>query len=308
MALRKLHRFLECSTVLFAVSLSFVSTMDLNNVKFIESAPDSRLVATSNYNYGLTSPKLLTKDWKTVSVNGNSILTVTATGEKLLTSRDKMETSSMSLIESLRDDIANSDTGFSQISSSNGGSSTGGNLMMSSSSGTGSVISSSSTGSFSSVSSIGGQSSQVNDISVNMKDENNFSISKSGLPFNWRRVFFNKDLVTFVMKNGDVEMLPINSIEPAKLEAINKLKDEVKEMHKTQSKQAESTMQNSMDTVSNVFNNIMGNFPRPPSYESAVGNSFGSNFPFGPNNSPFSSSSRWPFSNGAFAGAFAGRR
>lgn len=307
MDVQKVQKILECSTILFTISLSFVSTMDLNNVKFIETASDSRLVATSNYNYGLTSPKLLTKDWRTVSVNGESIMITTTTGEKLFKTRSQLDPSNMSLIEGLRDEIASSNTGFTHVSSSNGGSSPGGNFMMTSSSGTGSSLSSSTSG-FSSVSSVGGQSSQMSDISVNMKDEDNFSVSKSGLPFNWSRVFFNKDLLTFVMRNGDVEMLPYNSVEPAKLEAINKLKVEVKEIQKAQSRQAESTMRGSMDMVSNVFNNIMGNFPKPPSYESAVGNTFGNDFPFGSNNSPFGASSGWPFSNGAFAGAFAGRR
>lgn len=303
---QKLRQYLRFSTIILTLSISLAFTMDLNNVKFIEQAPDCRLIATSNYNYGITNPKLAAKNWRTVSVNGDSVMIITSTGEKISTTKGQLDPSGMSLVESLREEILSGNAGSTQISSSTGGSSNGGNFMMSSSSSGNSF--SSSTGGFSSVSTSGGQSSQMDDMSVSMKDENNYSVSKSGLPFNWSTVFVNQDLVTFVMKNGDVEMMPTNSIDSERLEAINKLKLEVKVMQKSQAQHLSNTMQHSMDMVSNVFSNVMGNFPKPPSYQSAVGNTFGDNFPFGSNNSPFSSSSGWPFSNGAFAGASAGRR
>lgn len=304
---QKLKQYLRFSTIILALSISLTFAMDLNNVKFIEQGPDSRLVATSNYNYGITNPKLGAKNWRTVSVNGDSVIIITSTGEKISTSKGQMDPTGLSLIESLRDELSSGNAGFTQISSSTSGSSNGENFMMSSSSSGGSSFSSSTSG-FSSIRTTGGQSSQMNDMSVTMKDENNYSVSKSGLPFNWSKVFVNQDLLTLVMKSGDVEMVPINSIDSEKLEAINKLKLEVKEMQKSQAQHVSNSMQHSMDMVSNVFSNIMGNFPKPPSFQSAVGNTFGNNFPFGSNNSPFSSSSGWPFSNGAFAGAFAGRR
>lgn len=304
MEVQKARNFLLYLSILISASLIVVSSMDLFNVKFIEQSVDSRLIATSNYNYAITSPRLLAKNWKTVSVNGDSLIIVTTSGEKLLTTKSQLGPESMLFIEGLRDEISSSNSGFTHVSSSTGGSSSGGDFMMSSSTGGGTSFSSSTGGSSSIMSSNGGS---LNGMSVNMKDEANFSVSRSDLPFSWSRVFFNGEYVTFIHRNGDVRMLPISLVEPLQLEAVNKLRQEVKEMQRTQAQQISNTMQSSLDMVSSVFNNIMGSFPKPPSYESAVGNMFGNNFPFGPNNSPFSSSSGWPFSNGAFAGAFAGR-
>lgn len=298
------------------VSLTLVSSMDLSNVRLIEQN-DSRLVATSNYNYAIASPKLAEKNWRTVSMNGDKVSMTTLSGQRITNTKTQLSEADRLFIESLRDKIASGEGGFTHVSSA-GGTGGGGfssdNIMMSSTLGGGSGTSnsfssssSSSTGGGFTSTTLGGQqgSIQANGLTINIKDDNNFSVSKTDLPFNWSRVFYNGDLVSIVSKDGEVEMRPLSSMEGLQLEALTKLKLEVKDMQKRQIQQLSDTMQNSMDMVSNVFSNVMGNFPKPPSYQSAVGNMFGSNFPFGPNNSPFSSSSGWPFGGGA-GGATAG--
>lgn len=294
---------------LLAVSLTIVSSMNLSNVRLVEQN-DSRLVATSNYNYAIASPKLATKNWKTVSVNGDRVSIITLNGEKISSTKTQLGEVDRLFIESLRDEIGNSNGGFTHYSmagGTGGGEFSSGNIMMSSTLDGGSANSNSF--SSSSTSSTGGGiqtvtqgiqggSIQSNGLSVNVKDENNFSVSKTDLPFNWSRVFFNGDLVTIVTRDGEVDMRPMNSMEVAQLDAITKLKLEIKDLQKRQRQQFSDTMQNSMDMVSSIFNNVMGRFPKPPSYGSAVGNMFGDNFPFGPNNSPFSSLSGWPFGQG----------
>lgn len=289
--------FSSGSLYLIAIGVIIVSSMDYQNVRFLEQN-DSRLVSTSNHNYAISSPKLKAKGWSSVSINGEKVLIITTGGEKKTNSRSELVPSDLVLIETVRDEISTGNTGYTHSSSEMGGSSGGGNFMMSTSSGEGSYSSSSSGFSTSSM-----RSSGSNDISVNMKDENNFSVSRSDLPFNWSRLFFNGDCVTLVYKNGEVIMETKGSMSGPELEAAEKLIADVKNMQRSQAQAFSNTMQHSVDMVSNVFNNIMGRFPKPPSYDSAVGNMFGNNFPFGSNNSPFSSSSGWPFS-----GAFAGRR
>lgn len=278
--------------------------MSLFDVKLIESI-DSRLIATSNYNYAIASPRLLAKNWKTVSVNGDQICIVTTSGEKILKSKFELPDGDRLFLETLRDEIASANNGYSHTTMSADGSS-GGSIMSSMSSGNGGSSSFSSSGGFVSSSfGTGGGTMQSNGMSVNMKDFDNFSVSKSNLPFNWSRVFVNGDLVAVVCRDGRVMMNTMNTLEPAQLQVINGLRDELKDFQMNQSQQVSSTMQNSVDMISSIFNNIMGTLPRPPSYGSAVGNTFGNNFPFGPNNSPFSASAGWPFSGGSFAFASA---
>ena len=175
------------------------------------------------------------------------------------------------------------------------------NFMMSSGNGISSSSSSSSSSSFGS--NMSGNSG--GGISYSMRDPNNYSISRSDLPFNWSRVFINDDLVTLVFKNGDVILMPISMLDASQLDTVNSLKREVADMQRTQSQQFTNTMQNAVNMVPKIFNSIMSRFPSPPDYQSTVGNMFGSNFPFGSNNSPFNN---WPFSNGAGAMAYATRR
>lgn len=298
---------------IITVSLTIEASMNLSNVRLVEQN-GARLVATSNYNYAIASPKLSTKNWRTASVNGDRVLITTLAGEKIVTTKTQLAEVDRLLIENLRDEIGNSNSGYTHYSSAGGvggGGLSGSNIVMSSSSNGHSTssnsFSSSSTsstgGGFQSITQGGqGGSIQANGLSVNVRDEDNFSVSKTDLPFGWSQVFYNGDLVTVVTREGEVDMRPLKAMDPAQLESLTKLKLEVKEMQKRQMQQISDTMKTSMDMVSNVFSNVMGNFPKPPSYESAVGNMFGNNFPFGPNNSPFSSSSGWPFGGGAAAG------
>lgn len=288
---------------ILAISTSYAAVMDLTSVKLIENN-DSRLVATSNYNYAISSPKLQAKNWKTVSVNGDKISMVTMANEVISNTRATWPESDRVFVENLRDEMgAAQGFGYETSMSSSGSSGPGGSMVMSSSGVAGSSSSYSASSSSSSVQ----QRSGSGGISFNMRDDNNFSVSKSDLPYNWSTVYINGDLVTFVYRDGEVEMRSLASLEPDRLAAVEKLKGDLKNMQRTQEQQISSTMQHSMDMVSNVFNNILGQFPKPPNYKSAVGNMFGDNFPFGSNNSPFSSSSGWPFGGGG-AFAFASRR
>lgn len=295
---------LRLKLTLFLIgSFSLLATngLELFNVKFLEK-DGSRLVATSNSNYALTSPKLAIKNWRTVSVNGNELLIAKIDGEKVLLSGGNLDGDNLQFVELLRNEIANTNGGYLQTSTafddSNGSS----------------VVSASS----SSVSSSSSFSSSLTDgkrpggeMSYSVRDSNNFSIARSDLPFGWSRIFINENLVTIVFRDGQVQMLPMNLLEEVQIEAINKLKLEAEAMQRSQTQQITNTMAQSMNMVSNVFSDIMNRFPKPPSYQSAVGNMFGSNFPFGPDNSPFDSAAGWPFGgglDGASAVAFAPAR
>lgn len=300
------------TAVTFILSLIIsINSMDLFQVKFVENN-DSRLIATSNSNYAISSPKLLTKNWRAISMNGDQALVLTATGnEKLYISKTQLGADGLAFVEQLRDGIAaSSNSGYTHVSTASGGAGSGGSnsFMMSSSQGSSSSYSSSSSTSSSNFQQSG------NEMSFSAKDENNFSVSKSNLPLDWSRVFFNNDLVTIIYKNGEVKMLSSTVMSPDELAIVEQLKRDVADLRRHQADQFANTMSHSMDMVSNVFNNIMGQFPKPPDYQSAVGNMFGDNFPFGPNNSPFSGASGWPFGGAASSGgggaafAFAGRR
>lgn len=297
-------------------------SMELFQVRLVEKGDGGRLIATSNYNYAITSPTLMaSKDWRTISVNGDQVNISTTGGQQQSTTKTALG-ADMSLVESLRDEIASSHSGYSHTATAGGGGPSGGGFSSFGTSSGGGLGGGFSSGSFMMSSGTGGTSSHFSsstdggtttsnmmgggEMSYNMKDSDNFSVARADLPYNWSRVFFNGDLVTFVHKNGDVRMVPISLLEASQLETVERLKREIKEMQRISSQQVANTMQHSMDMVSNVFNSIMGNFPRPPSFESAVGNMFGNNFPFGPNNSPFGPG--WPFGGGAAAMAVAGRR
>lgn len=275
-------------------ALAPILTMDLIAVKFIEKN-GSTLVASSNMNYAIASPKLLSKNWRSVSVNGDNVLIILSTKEKLQESYSRLTEEDRNFLEELRDEISRGNNVYTHVSSGSRGS----NYLSSSDT---SQVSSSST-------SLSVSSGHGKEESVNVRDENNFSVARSDLPMNWSRVFFIGDLIAMVYRTGEIRMMSIDLLDSEELAAVTQLKSEVKELQNKHAQQVSSTMKQSMDMVSNVFNNIMGRFPQPPNYQSAVGNIFGDNFPFGPNNSPFASSAGWPFNgNGAFAYARAGRR
>lgn len=283
-------RYIYC-TLLIAISITSILAMNLFAIKFVQ-INGSTLVVTSNSNYAISSPALSAKNWRCLSVNGDNILIVTLTNEKMDKSFSRLSIGDQNLIINLRDDLSTGNNGYAHVSSG----SRGFNYAMSSD--TNSYSSSTSVSSFSGI-------EAQNEQSIDMRDENNFSVSRSDLPLNWSRVFFIGDLIAMVYRSGEVKMLPISLLDAEESAAVNRLKTEAREMQRRNAQQISSTMQHSLDMVTNVFNNVMSRLPRPPDYHNAVGNMFGDNFPFGPNNGPFSVSSGWPFNgNGAFA--FAG--
>lgn len=299
------------STILSIFAMSILTmSLDLFSVKFIEYM-DGRLVATSGNNFGITHSKLMAKNWRTVSVNGDKIFIVTTMGERLFKTRAEMGPADVQLLEELRDELANSHGGYSHISMMDGSTSISsgngnGNFMMSSGTGGGFSSSSFSGGSMQSSSlqsGVGGTGSvfDIRGMNVNMRDDDNFSVSKMGLPFDWSRIFFNKDLVTAILRNGDVMMAPMTGLEPAQAEYLTTLRQEVKDIQKAQAQEFQNTMHHSMNMVSNIFNNVLGQLPKPPSMASSgISNMFGDSFPFGSNNSPFGNG--FPFNTGAVAG------
>lgn len=332
---------LVLGAILALTGIQLVQSMGYFQVKINENNDGSRLIATSSYNYALTSPKLLAaKSWRAVSVNGEQVMSIIkrsdggAGEEEKLTNMNKADLSvaELELIEQCRNELldsqrsgtssytyvsaggpslAASGTHTSSSSFGGGGGSVGGAMMMSS--GFSSSSGGSTTTSFSSSSSGGGNSEtststiggsgSATGTTHSYHDGENFSVSKSEMPFGWSRVFVNGDLITIIYKdNGEVKMLTKQTMSADELAAIEQLRRDVADMSRKQTEQVVNTMQQSVDMVSNVFNNIMGRFPRPPDYRSAVGNTFGSSFPFGPNNSPFSSQSGWPFGGGGSGG------
>lgn len=262
---------------------------------------DDRLIATSPSNFAISSPKLGSKNWQTVSLNGDEVFVVTIDGQKQILTRSQLGPAEVAFIESLRDEISNSYT------VAGGGLGGTYSIMSSTGSGTSSSYSSSSSStsggtSMTSMSS-GGGGPVHSGMSFSIGGDDNFSISKSDMPFDWYQVQVSGGIVSLIYNSGKVTMQPTASLEPQQLELINKLRDEAKAAQSVQSKMLVNTMQSSLGTVSNLFNSILSRLPKPPNYRDVVGDMFGNNFPFGPNNSPFEALSR---GSGAIASAGAG--
>ena len=268
-------------------------------MKFVENLDGSRLIATSNYNFALTSPKVMAQnDWSAVSINGEKAMIMKANGERLYLSKPELGLEQIAFIERVRDEITDSNVaqqaGYTQVQSG----STGEYLMSSSQKST-------SSSSFTSSASSG---TSLQEMNFSAKDDNNFSVSKSDLPLGWSRVFFNQpDFITIVYKDGNVLMLKYGALNPEERIIAEQLRRDVAEMRRRQTAELESTMSNSLNMVSNIFSNVVGRFPKPPDYQTAVGGMFGDNFPFGTKNSPFSPEAGWPFGGrvGAPAAALA---
>lgn len=247
---------------LLALAPAKARSMELFQVKLVEQDSSTRLIATSNYNYAIVSPKLAAKSWRTASVNGDKVLLVDTTGRRQRTTRTALGADKVAFLEKLRDEVANSNGAYSYVSTASGAGGGSGGFMMSFNSG--GMTSSSSMSSSSSFASSGQQTTSQSggggETSFNMRDQNNFSVSRSNFPFNWARVFINGELVTLVYRNGEVEMLPTSTLEPGQRDAVQRVRTEVVDMQRNQQRQISNTMQSSMDMVSNVFNNIMGNF------------------------------------------------
>jgi len=314
------------TSAVLAVCLAAWTTMALSwaslfQVRFIEAPNGSRLIATSNYNYAITTtqtemgPK---SSWLAISVNGDRVIMLTSEGQKTVATRDELGRDRMAQIEQMRDSIANGNLGQQFIYSDqfSGPSS----VQMGPNGGGYSMSSSSSSSSFMSSQQIGQQqqqfgNSRANRISFSAKDENNFSISKSGLPFNWWRVFFNNNFLTFVYRNGAVISQSESNLSPQEAAAVNQLRGEVAELRRQQAAHFAAPMPPfPRPIMPNFFGANLG-APLGPSFRPPSPTSmFGDNFPFGPNNSPLTADAGWPFANsaaqfgGANAFAFAGRR
>lgn len=278
-------------TIVVILFVSKTSSMELFSVKLVDLA-DSRLIATSGSNYALISPELLSKGWRTVSVNENDVYIVSITGQSKHISKNDFGPQAMETIETIRDRLAATNFGYTQISNIQGSSNSfgpGGNgVMVSNSNGNGNSMSSSSFSSSSMMSSSSGG------MSLNMRDENNFSVSKPNLPFNWSSLYYNGDIITMIFKNGTVQMQPINVLDIETIKIIEGIKNEASSMQKVENQQFQNTMKHTFDMVSNMFNDIASNMPKPPTFASMGGGMFGNNFPFGPNNNPFKG---WPFTS-----------
>lgn len=288
-------------------SIMLVHNMDLFVIKSVEFG-GSRLIATSGSNYAMTGPKLAKKNWKTVSVNGDNIFFVMLDGQKRSTTKREVGPADVEFIETVRDELSESKSGYIHVSTSDGSmvTSRGSDGISSGNFGSSGMSSSSyssvSGGSF--MNSRGASNSfDFNGMTVEMRDDDNFSVSKNSMPFGWLRVYFNSDLVTVVHKSGEIKMKPLSAFDSEQQKFLADLKVEAKERQRREKQQFHDTMQHTSDMVSGIFSNIAKNLPKPPSF-GPMSSMFGNDFPFGPNNSPFSSSAGWPFA-GSFA--FSGR-
>lgn len=243
---------------------AYVTAMSLFNANYAER-DGARLIATSNYNYAILSPALASKNWRTISVNGDRVMIITGSGQRQMRSRASLGPDMM-FVESLRDSIAEGNSAFSSMSMSTGGGS--------------GFVSSSAMGS-----SGGGSSFSVNGMAVSMTDSSTFSVSKEGLPFNWQRVFYNGDIVTVITRRGDVYMQPMSTMPPAELQALNELKEQVLEMQRGQAQQFQNTMATSTNMISSIFNGIMGQM-------SNMMPGMGAGSPFGGGNGAFAFAGR----------------
>lgn len=277
---------LVLAAVLGAVSLS--STMSLFSVN-VANRDGDHLVTTGPRNYAIAGPGLQKKNWRTVSVNGDQVKIVTTEGDRLEKKKSDLGEDEYAFIEKLRDDIAESKSSSIASPDKNSGS-----YMMSSAYRSGHTFSSSDGGSYMSSGGDNLVNFNMNGLAVSMRDKDHFSVSKTDMPYGWHRMELDGDVVTIVMKSGDVYSEPLSMMKPEEASAVEALRAEVCKLHEEQAKNLAHTMQTSTDMIHNIFQNVMSSMPRPPDFGS-MGGMFGETFPFGSMGSPFSASASWPF-------------
>lgn len=68
-----------------------------------------------------------------------------------------------------------------------------------------------------------------NGASITKNDDGNYSIARPGLPNNLARVFLNNDVATFVYLDGQIQMKPIDCLQPSEQQLLQQLRLEVKQ-------------------------------------------------------------------------------
>lgn len=294
-ALQKVQRGLVyilplCLTVCYLSDAQF-------NVKYIDKG-DSRLIATSLTNYAMTGAQLAVKGWKTVSVNGDQVLIITTSGDRLTTSKTALEETDRQVIESLRDELIKRETSRSLATDYIESEPVALRASSRSSSSSSASFSSTLDGVTTSVRSE--PNYQSNEMSISMRDKDNFSIAKSNLPFNWAKVFFNGDLITMVKRDGTVLMEPMTTLDSTLKDPAEKLRAEVLD-----GQQGRPTQQAGLGPQDIFGNSGAGNSRQPPMnpfFGPIFGNVFGNNYPYGMSSSPYGPALGWPYGPTHLAG------
>lgn len=95
-----------------------------------------------------------------------------------------------------------------------------------------------------------------NGASITKNDDGNYSIARPGLPNNLARVFLNNDVATFVYLDGQIQMKPINCLQPSEQQLLQQLRLEVKQAEE-QFKLGMRNFQQNMQMMSQNLNHNM---------------------------------------------------
>lgn len=112
-----------------------------------------------------------------------------------------------------------------------------------------------------------------NQLSISRFDDNNFAVSKSGLPNNMAMILSMGSTVVFVYNDGQVQMKPSSCLQPAEQQLLQQIKAEIQ--------QADQQFRNNMNQFHNNMQNMQQQMQQnmrnmQQQMQSSFGNMFGS--------------------------------
>ena len=96
--------------------------------------------------------------------------------------------------------------------------------------------------------------------SISKNDDNNFSLSKQGLPNNLVRIFLNNDIATFVYSDGQVQMKPVACLQPAEQQLLQESRLEVQQAEEQFRHEMTDFQQNMRDNMQRLRDNLSNMF------------------------------------------------
>lgn len=101
-----------------------------------------------------------------------------------------------------------------------------------------------------------------NGMSISKSDENNYSVSKQGMPNNLARIFVNGDIVTYVYLNGEVQMKPKSCLTPVEAQMNEQIKLEIQQGEQQFKQNMQNFQQNLQQNMQNMQNNLQNMFSK----------------------------------------------
>lgn len=232
--------------ILLLVTLVASTVAGVTEVRHIE-ADGSHLVDTLSQNFGLTSYNLQSLGWKTVSVNGNSVVIYNANCQastRTLDSLNQQEVAQLKLAKGQLESIENPGGQMNQYSRYAVTRIMGTNMNRS-------------------ARNLASSSNIINGLSILKQDDNNYSITKPQMPNNLARFYMMNDVVTFVYLDGQVQMKPIACLNASEQQQVAQIKSEMvaaeQSMRLMQQQMQQQMQQNMQQNMQQMRQNMQQN-------------------------------------------------